>query len=217
MNKSVLLSVFLFSLSLPWGNAQATVVTNDCFEQYPGGIYDPPTITCHTVSQYDLVGTVVLLDKNTGEVASSVIDITGTMTKDSTITDDQIGSSYGNITTTLDFDVPPFGSYHMDQYENYLDGGITPDSFDETILGVYSADDMTLWDITDDGETAFLSTLDGDGDGINGINVYQDASNPLSLLFVADVQLHTVPLPAAFWLFGSGMLALLGFRRKRRG
>lgn len=56
-----------------------------------------------------------------------------------------------------------------------------------------------------------LMSTDGNSDGINGILMID---GPF-IGFSANFNLSAVPLPAAFWLFGSGLIGLFGFMRRR--
>jgi hypothetical protein len=72
-----------------------------------------------------------------------------------------------------------------------------------------------LWDITDLGNgTASVLTLDGDSDGIpgNAITSGTIAGNS----FEINGELTVVPLPASVWLFGSGLLGLVGIVRRKK-
>ena len=56
-----------------------------------------------------------------------------------------------------------------------------------------------------------LMSTDGNGDGINGIPIID---GPF-IGFSANFNLSAVPIPASFWLFGSGLIGLFGFMRRR--
>ena len=79
-------------------------------------------------------------------------------------------------------------------------------------LGVFGP--WTMGDRTTRGTTAedrFLGVINFDG--ISGIKIYQGASQ----MEVDHLQYGSaVPIPGAVWLFGSGLVGLLGFRRKLR-
>jgi hypothetical protein len=57
-----------------------------------------------------------------------------------------------------------------------------------------------------------LVSRDGDGDGIPGIRMIDGPFYGFS----ANYNLRTIPIPAATWLFGSGLLGLIGVARKKR-
>lgn len=55
-----------------------------------------------------------------------------------------------------------------------------------------------------------LMSTDWDGDGINGVKMID---GPF-INFSANYNLNAVPIPAAFWLIGSGLIGLFGFLRR---
>jgi hypothetical protein len=62
---------------------------------------------------------------------------------------------------------------------------------------------MTVWS---------LMSIDGDGDGINGLAMIDGAFAGFSVNF----NLQVVPIPAAAWLFGSGLVGIFGLARQKR-
>ena len=59
------------------------------------------------------------------------------------------------------------------------------------------------------GETASLAA--------SGISyVILETSNTASGLYFDDLSFTTVPIPAAVWLFGSGLLGLIGISRRNK-
>ncbi|HHJ13646.1 MAG TPA: hypothetical protein ENJ79_04620 [Gammaproteobacteria bacterium] len=74
-------------------------------------------------------------------------------------------------------------------------------------------DVFVVWDILAAGNTLTLTATDMDNDGIRG---YQMVSGPfVGTNFVMDATIVT-PIPAAFWLFGSGLTLLSGIAKKRQ-
>lgn len=69
-----------------------------------------------------------------------------------------------------------------------------------------------LWDGTG-GPGNVWSATDGDSDGIPGIAMTAGPFTGFSPYFSGAV---TVPVPAAAWLFGSGLAGLVGVARRRR-
>jgi hypothetical protein len=71
-----------------------------------------------------------------------------------------------------------------------------------------------------DNQTWMLATVDGDGDGIMGIPMA--AGGPFGGFnagfnaTMAPALTSPVPVPAAAWLFGSGLLGLVGIARRRK-
>lgn len=81
-----------------------------------------------------------------------------------------------------------------------------------------------LWDgpgFGSDGQPAgnkvwSLATVDGNGDGVMGVPTAN--GGPISgynFSFNASLAPTVIPVPAAVWLFGSGLLGLLGIARRR--
>ncbi|MDH5573061.1 MAG: VPLPA-CTERM sorting domain-containing protein [Gammaproteobacteria bacterium] len=74
-------------------------------------------------------------------------------------------------------------------------------------------DVLTVWDIAYMGNDILYTAIDMDGDGIRG---YQHLNGPYAgMNFIMDMTIAT-PVPAAVWLFGSGLLMLMGIARKRK-
>jgi hypothetical protein len=71
-----------------------------------------------------------------------------------------------------------------------------------------------------------LASIDPDGDGVNGISMA--AGGPFAFFNanfnadmspigdVSDIPVAAVPVPAAVWLFGSGLLGLVGIARRKK-
>jgi hypothetical protein len=58
-----------------------------------------------------------------------------------------------------------------------------------------------------------LASVDGNGDGVMGVPM---AANGTFGGFNANFSAYApVPIPAAVWLFGSGLLGLIGFTRRK--
>jgi hypothetical protein len=80
----------------------------------------------------------------------------------------------------------------------------------------------TVWNGTDPSlpgsPVDFLATWSTTNYLVNGLKIYTNTDHNLSAWEEIDsIQLHgvsTVPVPAAAWLFGSGLLGLIGLRRK---
>ncbi len=90
-------------------------------------------------------------------------------------------------------------------------------------LGLERSNAVMVWDLTDLNDINYLSTLFTTGDvGPEGLTFFNNSTG--SFLAVANevsettslYQVAAVPLPAAIWLFGSGILGLLGVRARRR-
>jgi hypothetical protein len=62
-------------------------------------------------------------------------------------------------------------------------------------------------------DTVFdLVSVDGDGDGIPGLLMIDGSF----IDFSANFSLQAVPIPPALWLFGSGLLGLVGMARRKK-
>lgn len=81
----------------------------------------------------------------------------------------------------------------------------------------------TAW-VTDPNVDAYqfaIATLDGNGDGIPGYPMATPPFQGFNATFggtatVTNVDTGQVPVPAAVWLFGSGLLGLVGVSRRRK-
>lgn len=209
----IAVSALLLSLS-PLTPTHAAVVGQNCQDDYIYDYYGNAELvstTCTTDYAYTLQGTAVLRSPTSGDTGMT-FDLTGTMTRQAWTTDDYYnGQTYGGISTFLTFGVSGLGTYSMTRTdETFLTdlyiGPVSNSISDST----FTTDSTTTWFLQSDDLTALVRTLDGDSDGIDGFNVYLDGA----LYAVADVQMTTVPVPAAVWLMGSGLLGLLGFGRR---
>jgi len=81
------------------------------------------------------------------------------------------------------------------------------------------------YDFNSDVTIFSLSTLDSDGDGVAGIQINDggftglslDVNGSMSYLAYVDNPFPTyVPVPAAVWLFGSGLIGLAAFIRRKK-
>ena len=74
-------------------------------------------------------------------------------------------------------------------------------------------DILMVWDIATSSDLITYTAIDVEGDGIRG---YQMVSGPFAGLNVTmDVTVET-PIPAAAWLFGSGLIGLIGIARRKK-
>ena len=141
------------------------------------------------------------------------------------VTDPAIGTvSYTNISGSFDFDMGTvnFGDPSLlffgllwtaeGTIENLQDGTYIGHLVTNWGANTYNWD--ILWDITLQGNTASVVTLDGDGDGISGITITDGVF--IGTSFAIDGTLTAVPVPAAVWLFSSGLIGLIGVVRRRQ-
>ena len=134
-------------------------------------------------------------------------------------------SAAGNITGTFDFDLG--GSFDIQSFALWAD----PQSAGQGVMGfnLLADDNASFSSATLLGS---YSAVDGLGDPGNLAQVFgftpttasyvrmEILSNNGSATYTgiseAAFELVAVPLPAAVWLFGSGLLALIGIGRQRR-
>lgn len=72
-----------------------------------------------------------------------------------------------------------------------------------------------LWEITQTGNSASVLTIDTDSDGIAG-TAMTAGPFPGFTHQINGTLTAVVPLPAAVWLFGSGLIGLIGFSNYRK-
>ena len=163
-----------------------------------------------------IAGTVGLSGTGTGSYALTVYDPTGAPL-----------STLGYYYWTFDFDN---GTASLDPTDAYFSLQFIPHdvTFSDNGDGTYDGDMSVdwglsivpvsiLWDINE----FSVTTLDGDGDGIPGNAMLLGPLPGFSLAFDGDLTGQTVetvvPIPAAAWMFGSGLVGIvgLGWRRKR--
>lgn len=207
-------AVYLLLLS---GSSQAAIVSQICTDNYDDALGYIVGQTCNTTSSYQLSGTLTIHNPLFGDTYSPS-NISATLTQDSFYVEDYYNfSALEDIKTYLTISMPELNStYTMEQHAQVSDWDTTFVYYMNEMMSENSnltPDGQTLWSISENGIFATLNTLDSDGDGFNGINFYLDGG-PL-LFNIGNVELHTVPVPAAVWLFSSGLLMLFGVSRRR--
>lgn len=76
-------------------------------------------------------------------------------------------------------------------------------------------DSVNVWDVsTDLSGTIHLASTDPDGDGILGTPMEDGPFIGFSWSFDLTLTPQTVPVPPALWLFGSGLIGLVGMARR---
>jgi hypothetical protein len=201
----IVLPLLLLSLS-PLQQANATIISQGCYDDYRPGTYYPPELLgtiCETSATYVLGGTAAIRSMNGNPFMT--LNVTGTMNEYTSVTTDTSGYSSGYSLYSLTFNVPGLGTYTLTNNGGWggTQNSITGSSF--------TTDSTTMWDIWSDGVNAIAQTLDGDYDGRSGINLYVNGVKT----YVADVHLTAVPVPAAFWLFGTGLVGLVGVAKRK--
>ncbi len=69
---------------------------------------------------------------------------------------------------------------------------------------------------TTPGDTFSIATLDSNGDGVPGIPMTGGPFQGFNASFGGTAVVAAVPVPAAVWLFGSGLLGLVGVARRKK-
>jgi hypothetical protein len=76
---------------------------------------------------------------------------------------------------------------------------------------------VNVWDVSvGPGGIISLSVIDSDGDGVLGVAQVDGAFPTLSLALNLTLTPTTVPVPAALWLLGSGLLGLVGISLRKK-
>lgn len=152
----------------------------------------------------------------------------GSYSFDSTCTSSQIqsgisncnGSPPGNI--AMEVGAGQLGAHMLFDYNGTIDTDIAI-VWDQNSLWSdadgSSSSVNNLWggpagDVPDPSLNWQLVSTDADGDGINGISMIDGPFPAFSANFNFG-QVSTVPVPAAVWLFGSGLLGLIGLARRK--
>ena len=227
---------YLLALLTVFGFAPAAqaVLIDQCVD-----IYDPATDSYYTecylvetrvttTETYNVQGSYDLYTETYGLIAPGV-PVRGQLTIESWV-DDYVGEEAQSITLNLTTDFT-IESYFWEQfnYTNYNDPSQDLFTIREEILdsgydylfetttdatGTYSsANPVTIWNVGLVGGQLTLRTLDNNDDGLPGAYYFNIAINETNTV---DFQLQAVPLPAAVWLFGSGLIGLLGLARRRK-
>ena len=172
------------------------------------------TMTSATFTMYENTGQIVPFDLSsvapvTGSIGDGVWSISSIPTFLFSSSTTHNGTTFGPGTYAID--TIEGGIYNFTVGEGQLGGHILWDWSVTTDIDI-----VNVWDVsTVAGVTTYTST-DIDGDGIAGIGFIDStfASVPFAANF--DFSTTTVPIPAAVWLFGSGLLGLIGMARRKK-
>lgn len=111
------------------------------------------------------------------------------------------------------FGINDFNSdaFQIDSAASIMNGGVASfvSTVDYNYLAIHFGRHEMFFDFGATGiaaGTAFNVSTNGKAAGVSNFRAYSD--------IIDDSQAPTVPVPAAFWLFGSGLLGLIGFRKK---
>ena len=179
-----------------------------------------------------LLATAITLTLGTG--AAQAVTWTGTfsmygpagtlMHVDTAVTGEELVSLssptpfFSFVWTAHDLTIYGEGTYSIDTFEGDV---YTVDVAAGQIMGhvlfdwqsTADIDIVNVWDVTVvDGQRYYTST-DWDGDGILGGKMIDGAFPGFSANF--DM-VSSVPVPAAVWLFGSGLLGLMGVAHRKK-
>lgn len=98
-----------------------------------------------------------------------------------------------------------------------FNNGLTLTDLDGTYLGNFSlaAAGMDSWAILDPGGATLSNGFVLRGDFTLDLNKLAEGREGDKIIFGIGHHSNVVPVPGAVWLFGSGLIGLIGFRRKR--
>jgi hypothetical protein len=152
------------------------------------------------------------------EMVTATVDLSGSV---NSVASPQF--FFGTTWTAHSFTTYQVGTYSVDTIE----GGIYDFTVGAGQIGismlfnwgvVADIDVINIWDITNVGGVNTYTSTDWDGDGILGGAMIDGAFVGFSANFNltgADLP-AAIPVPAAVWLFGSGLIGLVGVARRRK-
>jgi hypothetical protein len=196
MNKKILSMALVFLAS---ASQAAPVDFTALFE-----VYDPSGVLIHSDS--DVTG---LFDWNSGFVsAQSSKDFLGSSWTTTGI------ASFGTGTHTVSTDDSTMGGESgPDVTFTVPSGGPFGTIFGGQLKwssGVFTGVDIIgIWDLQGTVESPLLVAQDVDGDTVPGFRLVDSPLQGFSMN-LTNVSLGAVPVPASAWLFGSGLIGLLG-------
>lgn len=185
---------------------------------YTCGVECAPVPTFdYTTEIYNLFGSANVYDVN-GDSVFPTMSATGTITYNTWY---NLETGEGGEDISIDINgLSLDGAQFVDAYSwrtgstglvtDYVEEEF--DFYGETVL--VDSTVLSEWNyIVGGGLPASVYTLDNNLDGISGVRAYILGG---STAVTIDYQLSQVPVPAAVWLFGSGLLMLVGVVRRRQ-
>jgi len=218
MNKyRLLLSTFLLAVSM--SSVSAAVIQDECtnLDDGAGGYYG---VSCIFEYRSNLIGSVALQTVGS-DAPPAIFDIFGTLTQQSWYEEDFYGASSAGETTTVltlnlgnAFSTDPATSvqYTATRVDTLFDFNTTIGLLDESLLNTsyYLGRPNDL--LFDEIVMGIIGGVGFVGDHIEG---YELMSNDFPDL-IATINVSPVPVPAAIWLFASGLFGLVGLARRKR-
>ncbi len=132
--------------------------------------------------------------------------------QDISFTWDQIGSSTGPRDFAFQYSTDGTNFTNFDTYEVLSAPAWSANPANHTTLTTNVENLATITSLNDQA-MVFFRLVDNDGTAINGSTVGTAGTGRVDNVVITGVS--AVPLPAAVWLFGSGIAALAGVRRRR--
>ena len=164
---------------------------------------------------------LLLLLIYSGFAHSDVISLSHDLTLPAAIT--------SNTEFVVDFGMP---GDRLDVTEIFVNATFSNNLWDplETLRLSYRGDPLLVWPSyafstkTSSGAASFSLlvddfndiTIDNDGLALFRVSMGGDGAYFESLSFTANATISPVPIPAAIWLFGSGLLGLIGVARRKK-
>jgi hypothetical protein len=139
---------------------------------------------------------------NIGEVGLTLLFVgSDAHTGEFSLTGGSIGSS-----STQQFSLTPYDGTNWTGYTGFNSVSANPTTGQPATYGIFA--------LNIDLAAAFPG-LTGSFDGVH-LNIYDGSggSNDAAVSLIGTTASAVVPVPAAVWLFGSGLLALVGFNRR---
>jgi len=171
------------------------------------------TMTSATFTIYEDTGQIVPFDTSpvasvTGSIGAGVWSISSIPTFLGSPSIAHSGTTFGPGTYAID--TIEGGIYNITVGAGQLGGHILWDWSVTTDIDI-----VNVWNVSTVGGVTTYASTDIDGDGILGIGFIDGpfASAPFSANFDFST---AVPIPAAAWLFGSGLLGLMGIARRKK-